>query len=199
MLADMRIPVIESGVHLPLTASDDRLFIDLAEKVINAEAALISAEFIHIVKIDSWFGDAWYTFAGKALGALGVHSSFRLRVPPFHPHRVVSEHRFRCDDPLVPVAFRAPLHFLRSSEGNLHHMFGGIRHQTAHRGSAIAAWYSGNSAAGSRGSIMVYSATPHGALAWYVGVERREEWDLVKLVGASRRHWETLLNGGPTV
>ena len=175
-------------VRIPTNDSDDLQFIDLAERVINAEALLVSAEMLHLARIDSWFGDGWYAFNSKQLGAFGVHSFRKLRVPPFHPHRVVSESRFRLADPPVPIAFSAPLHTLHSSGSNDRHFFAGrLRRQ------GCGAWYSGDSGSSGRGSIMVYSSTPNGTVGWYAGLERREEWQPTRLVGIGHRNWSTLL------
>jgi len=178
-------------VHFPPDPSDDLQFIDLAERVINGEAALVSATHLHLIRIDSWFGPNWYSFAGKMLGALGIHSEKRLRIPPFHPHRVVSEARFKLDEPPVPVAFR-PFHCVRSSESNDRNMFNRFGHPGV---TVTAGWYSGGSASSGRGSIMVYSTARYGAVGWYAGLERRNTWDVVKLLGIERRHWSTLLEG----
>ena len=56
-------------VHLPPSGSDDRQFLDVVGRAINGEAALVAAESLHLVKIDSWFGDRWYSFSGKASSA----------------------------------------------------------------------------------------------------------------------------------
>lgn len=176
-------------VDIPSDDSDDPQFIELAERVINGEAALVSAEVLHIVRIDSWFGDRWYSFAGKLLGAVEVHFPERLRVPPFHPHRVVSEARFRLTDPPAPVTFNEPFHTRRPSESNYHRAFGTFGWGN---GPSCGAWFSGSSAASGRGSIMVYTSTPRGKVGWYAGLERRKAWDVMKLVAIDRRHWLTL-------
>jgi hypothetical protein len=180
-------------VSLLRNESDDAEFIALAERVINAEASLVAAELLHLVRIDSWFGPNWYSFAGKAIGAVAVYSPPpRFRVPPFHPHRVVSEERYRRDDPPVPVTIDQPLHGYRSSEENLHHWFGWFGRAGAF---GTAAWYSGQSASSGRGSIMVYSSTPHGRTGWYAGFERRPRWDLIESVDIDPRHWLALQAG----
>ena len=139
------------------------------------------------MKIDSWFGDRWYGFAGKFLGIAGVHSERNLRVPPFHPHRVIAEARFRLVDPPGPVSFREPLHRPRSSESNLNNSI--VRIDS----SMTVGWFSGSTASNGSGSIMAYSSTAHGAVGWYAGLELRQEWSLMKLIGADARQWETIL------
>ena len=182
-------------VKLTRDDSHDPPFLDLAERVINGAAAIASADLLHIVRIDSWFGDRWYSFAGKTRGAVGVHSPGTLTVPPFHPHRVVSEARYRRGCPAVSVPFRDPLHGHRSSESNLYHSFGGFgRIWTA---PVVGGWFSGNSAATGHGSVMAYTRTRGGTTGWYAGLERRGDWRVVKLVGVDPRHWSMLLAGDP--
>lgn len=167
--------------------SDDPAFLDLAGRAVHGGAALASSEFLHLVKIDSWFGDKWFRFAGKLGGAVGVHHRDFI-VPPFHPHRVAAETRVRLkDQTLVPLTRR--IHTSRTSASNL-------RNAVARLGESITvAWYSGSSSATGRGSVMAYSSTPHGPTGWYAGLERRDEWTLVKLVGSDHRQWDAMLNG----
>jgi hypothetical protein len=186
-------------VTLPITASDDPQFIDLAAHAINGYAARVSSEFLHLVRIDAWFGRCWFEFAGKAVGALGVHSH-DLKVPPFHPHRVMSEDRYRLSDPPEQVHGYQRLHRFRPSQSNL-------KNAIAQYGrSTTFAWYSGGSLASGRGAVMVYANTEHGSIGWYAGLVRREgwdlatagggppRWDLITLVGIDNCTWGALLD-----
>ena len=60
-------------IPLPHDSSDDPAFIEIARNAIAGDAARYVARFVHVVKLDAWFGDRWFGFSGKALGALGVH------------------------------------------------------------------------------------------------------------------------------
>jgi hypothetical protein len=175
-------------VNLPTTPLDDPQFIELAAHAINGYAARVHCEFLHLVRIDAWFGRRWYEFAGKALGALGVHSR-NLKVPPFHPHRVVSEERYRLADPPEPVRGYRRLHRYRPSESNLDNAIGW------HGRNTTFAWYSGGSLASGRGAVMVYANTPHGSLGWYTGLVRRDGWDLAGRGGGEVR-WEPVTLAG---
>ena len=107
-----------------------------------------------------------------------------MTVPPFHPHRVVGESRFRTGDPPEVVPVDAPLHAERPSASNL-------RNFVDRLGDAITiGWYSGDSASSGRGSLMVYNSTPRGAAGWYAGLQRRDAWRVVKLVGIGQREWD---------
>ena len=176
-------------IPLPAQESDDAVFLALAAKSIVGTALLTSTPAVRVVKIDSWFGDRWYTFAGKAIGAFGVRDR-DLKVPPFHPHRVVGEWRLRSSGAPVGPALDRRLHTLRTSGSNLNNSISRL-------GKSITlGWYSGDTAATGRGAVMVYSSTPHGPVGWYAGLERGSDWSVVKLVGADERMWAAVLDRG---
>ena len=180
-------------VRLPQHVSDDAAFVEIAERAISGAAALATARTLHVVKIDTWFGDRWFRFGGR-LWLVGVRPA-DLTVPPFHPHRVIAESRFCLTDPPEALVVPAPLHGLRTSEYNL-------RNKLALHGDATTfAWYSGGTATNGRGAVMVYSTTSAGHDAWYAGLVREDEtetWRLAKLIGADERQWEKMLASTPT-
>ncbi len=172
-------------IYLLRDLSDDAAFIDLAEQAINGTAAIVASHLMHVVKIDSWFGDRWYSFSGKLLGIAGVRSH-KLTVPPFHPHRVVSEVRFRTGDPAGEVAVVNPLHTERTSQSNL-------RNFVERLGESITiAWYSGDTKSTGQGSIMIYSSAADGVSGWYAGLTRTDGWRIAKFVGIERAEWDAL-------
>lgn len=177
-------------IQFPIEATDDAGFAALAQRAAVGAALLHSSDLLHVVKVDSWFGDRWYAFVCKAAGALGLRDPINLKVPPFHPHRVVLESRFRLDDPVAEVPITRPLHTLRSSESNMNNSIAKLGD------SMTFCWYSGGTAEAGRGAVMIYSSTPHGPLGWYAGLEQRQEWAVVKLVGADERMWEAVLGRG---
>jgi hypothetical protein len=177
-----------NAMFIKPNGNDDAGFVLLAEKAVRGWASLVSATYLHVVKVDSWFGGKWYGFAGKALGALGVHHRSDLRVPPFHPHRIVAEYRFRMGDTPAWVPYDDYLHHFRSSDSNL-------RNRITRFGDSIAfAWYGGGTRDSGRGSVMGYASTPHGTLGWYAGLSRGDDgWKVVDLLGADQRQWAAML------
>ena len=177
-------------VELPSDAADDAGFIDLAARAINGAAARVGTDLLHLVKIDHWFGDRWFRFGGKTLGALGIRPRV-LTVPPFHPHRVIAESRYRLTDP--PLRLNLPpaerLHGLRPSASNLRNPI--MRHGE----STTFAWYTSGTATSDRGAVMVYTSTSLGRDAWYAGLVRddvNENWRVLKGVGVDERLWAKL-------
>jgi hypothetical protein len=173
-------------IHLSHDSSDEPSFVELVERAMNETAAVTESELLHIVKIDSWFGERWYRFSGKILGAAGCWSG-KLTVPPFHPHRVVSERLFRTGDSDELLPIDTPLHAARTSQSNL-------KNFVERLGRSIAiVWYSGNTQNTGQGSIMAYTSGIDGVTAWHVGLEQADGWQVAKLVGIDRREWAKLL------
>jgi len=155
---------------------------------------------LYVVRIDNWFGPKWMHFAGKftagkrprgfPTAAIGVHKT-RLHVPPFVPHRVVAERVFVGPDFEETVA-AAPLHIDCPSMEAL------LRRIADVDKDAAFVWFSGESEAQGRGSVMVYlpdafdeAAHRRGSLrdcdAFYAGFSQRSRnWEPAMLRGVSR-------------
>jgi hypothetical protein len=149
---------------------------------------------LYVIRIDNWFGPRWMHFAGKYTAgkhfAIGLHKT-RLHVPPFVPHRVVAERVFVGPDYEETVA-AAPLHIECPSKQALSRRIADIDKEAAF------VWFSGESEAQKRGSVMVYlpvafdpKAPRRGKLgrhgAFYVGFSQGEiSWEPAMLRGVSR-------------
>lgn len=159
---------------------------------------------LYIIRIDSWFGPRWMHFAGKFTAgkhfAIGVHKT-RLHVPPFVPHRVVAQRVFVGPDYGEAVA-AAPLHIDCPSQQALSRRIADLDKDAAF------IWFSGESEAQKRGSVMVYlpvaadSAPRHrkslgNTGAFYVGFSQSEaSWKPVMPRGISRGEVEHLTEAG---
>ena len=155
---------------------------------------------LYIIRIDNWFGPKWMHFAGKftagkrprgfPTAAIGVHKT-RLHVPPFVPSRVVGQRVFAGPDYEETVA-AAPLHIECPSKQAL------LRRISDIDADAAFLWFSGESAAQTRGSVMVYlpvvfdeTAPRRSKLAskgaFYAGFSQRVGgWEPAMLRGVSR-------------
>jgi len=154
---------------------------------------------LYVIRIDNWFGPRWMHFAGKftvgkvgkfhAVG-IGVHKA-RLHVPPFIPHRVIAERAF-VGPGFDETVLMPPLHIECSSKVALTRRISDIDEDAAF------VWFSGESEAQKRGSVMVYlpvafdsTAPRRGKLgrsgAFYVGFLQGEvSWEPAMLRGVSR-------------
>lgn len=181
---------------ISMQQGDSPEFIGKARAIAIGVAQDYEPARLYVIRIDNWFGPRWMHFAGKAIGLVGIHKA-RLHVPPFVPHRVVAERVFAGPDFDETVA-TAPLHIEIPSKIALQRRIADIDKEAAF------VWFSGESEAQKRGSVMVYlpdafdpTAPRRGSLnhrgmlglsgAFYVGFSQREiSWEPTMLRGISR-------------
>jgi hypothetical protein len=149
---------------------------------------------LYVIRIDNWFGPKWMHFAGRftaGKGAvLGVHTT-RLHVPPFVPSRVMGQRVFVGQN-YEETAAAAPLNIVCSSKQALSRRIADVDNDAAFL------WFSGESEAQKRGSVMVYLPDAFDATAprrdklgrngaFYVGFSQRDDaWDPTMLRRVSR-------------
>ena len=149
---------------------------------------------LYVIRIDNWFGPRWMLFAGKFTAgkgfAIGVHKT-RLHVPPFVPSRVSGQRVFVGPDYEGTVS-ASPLHIECPSKQALSRRIADIDKDAAFL------WFSGESEAQNRGSVMVYLPVSFDATAnrrnglrdcgaFYVGFSQRGGgWEPAMLRGVSR-------------
>lgn len=148
---------------------------------------------LYVIRIDNWFGPKWMHFAGKFTAgkgaAIGVHKA-RLHVPPFVPSRVVGQRVFVGLD-YEETVLMPPLHIECPSKLALRRRIADIDKEAAF------VWFSGESEAQKRGSVMVYlpvtfdpTAPRRDKLsfsgAFYMGFSQRDvDWAPAMLRGVS--------------
>jgi len=174
---------------------DSGEFIEKATALAIGVASEYGPARLYLVRIDNWFGPKWMHFAGKFTAgkhaAIGVHKT-RLHVPPFVPNRVVAERVFVGPD-YEETVVAPPLHIECPSEQAL-----GRRIEDIDKDAAFM-WFSSESEAQKRGSMMVYVpvATTYPPArrrqglrctgAFYVGFSQRAlSWEPAMLRGVSR-------------
>jgi len=150
-------------------------FITAVEQVVAGCLREYSPASLVLIKIDNWFGPRWLGFSGKIMGAVGVRWR-QLTIPPFVPHRVISQRRFErlsCEE----VETGEPLHVRQTSAEAMERNVSELVPDTA------LVWYSGNSGSAGRGSVMVYPPRvyPSGAdtkKIWYAEWQLNKVWHL---------------------
>jgi hypothetical protein len=157
-------------------------FVNLVENAVNGILHRYSPPTLVLIKIDNWFGSRWLGFRGKFIGAAGVTNNVNKRplddiaIPPFVPERVVSQRRF-----IAP-------HFdeVEAGESIQKHIPSRL---ALRRNAALAApdnaliWYSGNSKANGRGSLMAYLPLDSTYWPWFVDLEKSDPWRITEIRG----------------
>lgn len=162
-----------SPLPVPILEHDDVGFIHLVREVLADEWTVPTSE-AYLVKIDHWFGRRWFRFSGTKLGALSFWHD-RAGVPPFHPHRVLSERHFSRDEGgrYVEGPAPAPLHLHQGGDDNL------VRCLHTISRSATFVWYSGDTSRTGRGSVMLYAVTDEDQSKLYAEcIRTRAGWTL---------------------
>lgn len=173
---------------------DSAEFIEKARALAIGVARDCKPARLYVVRIDNWFGPKWMHFAGKFTAgkgfAIGVHKA-RLHVPPFVPHRVVTQRVIVGPDYEETVA-ATPLHIECPSKQALTRRIADIDKDAAF------VWFSGESESKKRGSVMTYLPTVSDLKgrrqkllpstgAFYVGFSQRAmSWEPAMLRGLSR-------------
>jgi hypothetical protein len=141
---------------------DDRDFLDLATRLIAGAAKVHGPEDVLIYKIDNWFDHKWLGFSGKVLAAIGVWSS-PLTLPPFVANRVVRRWHYRRDE--VGDGYRVQV-----SPPDVHHRGWTARNLQRRVRQVVPDsalfWFSGNTAATGRGSLMAYAPVDPDLWPW---------------------------------
>ncbi len=185
---------------------DSTEFIEKARAIAIGVVQEYEPARLYVIRIDNWFGPKWMHFAGKftvgkhprglPTAAIGVHKT-RLHLPPFVPNRVIAERVFVGQN-FEETVDAAPLHIEIPSKIALQRRIADIDKDAAF------VWFSGESEAQKRGTVMVYlpdafdpTAPRRGSLghrgklgssgAFYVGFSQREiSWEPAMLRGVSR-------------
>jgi hypothetical protein len=133
--------------------NEDEQFVSLVRNLINGVVLTTRPKVYCVVRVDNWFGDRWLNFTGKILGQLGVRKHGRTTFPPFVPSRLRNYAMFEWSDEkndYVDVENPPLVHKWQRSMQNFQNFV-----DRAYPDSAFF-WFSGNTKANSRGSVMGY-------------------------------------------
>lgn len=193
--------------------ADAPQFIDVVNRAVAGELehkAVHGFFVIRIIRIDNWFDHKWLNFSGIGRVAFGQYmgtwfdrdtaldefhrQGTRSTFPPFTPNRVITQDFYRKsesgsyvldeDGPWVHSSTR------KRSSGNLH------RRIVTHNNSCLFVWFSSNTLANRRGSLMVYRANGKIITSWYASFLRDVDWRLARTQGIPRQHLSGWLASG---
>jgi hypothetical protein len=174
--------------------TDDNDFIELLNSMVRGLVAQQAPDQLWIVQIDNWFDHKWLRFSGHGAAASNipvtgyetVKAEFyqdKLTFPPFAPDRVLgqwsyvrSENDYReAPLPKMPHSTERRRTFL-----NLQRRIQNID------GSACFVWYSSNTLANGKGSVMVYTIKAETSECWFAAFNRDKAWALGATKGVDR-------------
>jgi len=200
------VPVL--GPRIASLPKDDSAFVALVGRAISGELEAKAVHGLFVVRIDNWFDHKWLNFSGIGRVAFGqttdlmtfdldtsleaFHRTGRQSTfPPFTPNRVVTEDYYRRDEQSSYVLKEdGPWIHSSAREGSNSNFHFRI---VTHNNSGLFVWFSSNTLANRRGSLMVYRANGRIITSWYASFLCDVDWRVVRTRGIPRQHLESWL------
>jgi hypothetical protein len=166
-------------IELIPTEGDDVAFLALVQRIVNGAIAELQVRDVYLVHIDNWFDHKW----------LGFWSRWRrkkceeLRVPLFNPNRVLTEMHFIYEvdkSAWASVGLAKALHIRQPGRPWLAQPIDRFSKRAAF------AWYSGNTARNTLGSMMLYLSGAEG-YSWYASFKNDQGWKVEDEFRVTRR------------
>jgi len=186
------------------TGDDDSSFLHLIDGTFSGILHNSKPKEAWLIKVDNCFDKKWLNFSGIGIvhfpnwgmlapeAALDEFSQDRVTFPPFTPNRVIEQSCFARtpDGDYVRHSARRTVHqgLRQSSTSNLQ------RRVSDFSDSAVFAWYSSNTLASGRGTLMVYSVSGDVVETWFAAFKRDPDWRLELVAGISRDEVQDLMN-----
>jgi hypothetical protein len=189
--------------EIETNTTDDPPFVALVIAALSRLAEEQSPAEVVAIRIDNWFAHKWLEFSG--VGRVGFFMDFRLErdtaldefrqdkvtFPPFTPNRVIEEYCFRRNErgryDLAPDAPLVHQRRLSRSAANLHKRVANVTD------SAVFAWFSSNSKANGRGSLMVYEVNGTEVQTWYTELLKAGNWTVSQTKSIARDRMVALI------
>ncbi len=162
-------------LDLEPNSDDDPDFVALVNRLIAGTLIVHGLEDARIFKIDNWFDHKWVGFSGIRIGGVGVWRN-PLTVPPFVVNRIVQQWHYRRDDSgdYTSLGTGPNIHHRGWSGDNL------WRHVQRIAPNSGLFWYSGNTSATGRGSLMGYIPVEQSHWTWFLGFVRGKTWKVAR-------------------
>ena len=163
----------KTGLELVSTGHDDPVFVQTVARILRATVVCYAPQDIYVVHIDNWFDHKWLSFSGCCWSQCATWLGPLLRIPAFHPHRVVSQRYYRRN--VTPsggyeASEAPPLH----TDERLDPQQRPRLHRISPAG--LYLWYSGRTKQVDRASLMGYFGREAEHVGWYASFLKREAW-----------------------
>jgi len=179
------------SIHISPRGEDDSSFVAAITRVLDGIVRRIHPRDVFVVQVADPFGDRWCGTGGRFLGereAQTVVSRDVPTLPPFPPERIISQvvYRLALDFTSYVVAKDAePLH-VHGLKGKEYQ-----RELSMFTEAGVFVWYSGGSASGNLGTIMVQVVAPEFSDVWHVTLGRGASgWEFIEGIGIAREEFE---------
>ncbi len=173
-------------MDIAVSSGDSPAFIAKVNSIVNGSIQCFSPTEIYLTKIDNWFDYKWSGFSNKVMGAFGARSFGTLKIPPFHPNRVLKSKKYSSIN--FETIEEANLHIAQESSSNEKRKIMDVSDN------AVFIWYSGSTNKNGQGSILVYISRNSTNSGFYVGYATDDRvWRNTKTTGMSLNEINTII------
>jgi hypothetical protein len=176
--------------EIKVSAGDSPEFIRMMNKIISTLVFQYGINDLYYVRIKNWFDHKWLNFSGNAVvpfesgGILKIDAALedkwqdKITVPPFSPKRVLLETFVVRDGSDNNMLENFGLHKPRSSNDNLHNRI------SRYSENGLFIWYSSNTKANEKGSVMIYRVQKNEVHSFYATLEQHHgQWQVTRSKG----------------
>jgi hypothetical protein len=176
--------------RIPIEEGDAADFIHFVNAVMESMYFANLVDEVVFVKVKNWFDHKWLNYSGKSIvpkryiGGLDTGREETLdsawleetTIPPFNPNRVIYSKFFRSAKSRNEKV-RHAIHIHQRSTENRQ------RFVQDYTENGLLVWFSSNTLANHRGSLMVYLSKDGIVRRWYAGFVNSGGWELSKVKG----------------
>ena len=184
-------------IQIPFDKTDAEEFKSIVETIIHHLIQTFNPTEVSVIRIRNWFDHIWLNYSGKQILKYDTKSNpgipfvlepywnTEITIPPFHPNRVLSETKFRKKE-INNTSFLEPFHTVQSTIENKKNL---IARRT---NNGLCVWISSNSEVNRQGSLMVYQIKNSEVQSWYISIEEKDVWKIVKTKDISKKEIEAI-------
>ena len=168
--------------------NDNPDFISNIEIIIRDKVSKWKPLDLYLTRIDNWFDDKWVKFSGTLMHELSIWQLQDITVPPFHPSRVDSCDYYRLDNGIYnKQTTDKTLHIIQASTDNFKRKIADFTDN------GLFIWYSGNSKANNKGTLMGYLVRDNDCYTFYISLTGDKKWNVNRTKGIPTKEVEEIL------
>ncbi len=180
-------------IKLNFDNTDDSGFVEVIELIIRNLISSLNPNEVSIIRIKNWFDHKWLNYSGKEIrkfdtgtGAmipfvLEPYWGNKITIPPFNPNRVLNE-TFYKKKGKGKSKFKEFAHIWQRSTNNKKRLISDKMEN------GLCIWISTNSGVNEQGSLMVYQIQDSEILTWYVNIQNKNGWKIIKTKGIDKEN-----------
>lgn len=158
-------------MYISPQSTDDSNFIKNINLILQDRIDLWKPKELYLTRINNWFDQKWYLFAGTAMHEIAFWKEEPIIVPPFHPNRVESSEFYQYQEgSYLQQELSTPLHIIQPSINNLKRKINSFSND------GLFIWYTSQSEKNGNGALLCYCIREDTCRSFYVSFNKNKLW-----------------------